>query len=1140
MTKEILKHDLSALQNLTDLQNRASDPNNSAWVFASAGSGKTKILTDRVLRLLLEQVSANKILCLTFTKAGAGEMQERIDSELSNWVIITQEQLIKKLEDLAINPTPKIIQKARTLFAENLDNDNKISIQTIHSFCQTILKTFPLEAKVPLNFELIQETQSKFLLQKARQEVFKNAQNDQKLQKIIAEIFYQTNEGNLEELINSLISKKNIIDDLQNIFGDLKSSSIYLKKLIGLDENLSNDDEIIHEFSNKIDKENLKKLCIDLEFSGKNNLEIKSKIEKFLQNPQIQNFNIFCSAFLTQKQTPRKISGYRIITKKTNDSAQEKLQLSDIYEDLSNATIELINKYQEKLYSIKVYNNTYNLLYFVDNIINVYNKLKLNNSLLDYHDLIIKTASLLENPDYKDWIKLKMDGSFDHILIDESQDTNIRQWQIIIALCEDFFSGYSKSTSTRSIFIVGDEKQSIYSFQGSQPDISSKIYNYFSNKLGDKLKKIELNNSFRSTKNILDFVDKIFCQEQYGKAICKIGEYKNHYPIRLGQSHIEFWENINHKNICAENLQKLKNNFNNHKNFTEDNSNLNNEDDLQNLEYEFQDALILAEIIAKKINHWVKNKRLISGKNIAINFGDIMILLRKRVTIFPPLLSQALNRYNIPFSSTQNINFKDSLIIQDLLSVARFCCLKEDDFNLIHLLKSPFFNFNEQQILSICQIKNQQNISVFEALKNNNIYEHLKTIINFSKKLTVYEFYYFLINQQNFRENFVSRFGISSLEILDKFLLKLTDFSKNTTLDLQLFLELVEKIDPQIKLDSFAKNSVKITTIHSAKGLESPIVIIPDCNINPYGKDNNILWSDEDEISFPIWCTNLTNNFHELLHKIKDREKSLSYEENLRLLYVALTRARDEIYLASYGNRNFEESWYEIFCKLVDDQFKQIKIDELIEFLNAEDQKFIKKKYDQNQFQSIESLSLKDIKNHSFDKIFFTSDLNNSIDKNLEFSSNSSKIKGILIHKILEIIGNNYQRPLLVLNQYCAKLIENTSFLDLKTKNQISEMIAIFLKSQHFKDIFNGEVKCEIEINFKNFFARIDLLVFKEDEILIIDYKSDKTIPELIPMAYQEQLKKYFFIVQNLYRNKKIRCAILWINDLKLQFCDMD
>ena len=1133
MKNDILKHDLNALKNLTNLQSKASDPQNNVWVFASAGSGKTKILSDRVLKLLLEGVNPNKILCLTFTKAGASEMQERIDNELSNWVTIHQDELIKKLEDFAIIPTEKIIKKARTLFAENLDSENKISIQTIHSFCQTILKIFPLEAKVPLNFELIQENQSKFLLQKARQEVFKNAQNDQKLQKIIAEIFYQTNEGNLEELINSLISKKDKIDDLQNIFGDLDLSIIYLRKLVELDERFTKSEDIIEEFNLKIDKQNLRKLCFDLEYSGKNNQEIKFKIEKFLENPNLQNFNIFCSAFLTQKQTPRKISGT------ANDSARNKIRLCDLYEVLTNDTIKLIQKYQQDLYSLEVVRNTHNLLYFVDIIIKVYNKLKLNSSLLDYHDLILKTASLLDNPDYKDWIKLKMDGNFDHILIDESQDTNIQQWQIIIALCEDFFSGYSKSTLSRSIFIVGDEKQSIYSFQGSQPDISSKIYNYFSNKLGDKLKKIELNNSFRSTKNILDFVDKIFCQEQYGKAICKISDYKKHFPIRLGHSHIEFWENINHKNINENNLRTLKNNFSNHKNFIPNNFDINSVNETQNQEYEFNDAYILAEIIAKKIYYWVQDKRIISGKNTSVNFGDIMILLRKRITLFPPLLSQALHRYNIPFSSTQNINFTESLIIQDLLSVAKFVCLKEDDFNLVHLLKSPFFNFDEDQIFSICQIKNQHKISVFEALKNNNIYEHINSIIDFSKKLTVYEFYYFLINQQNFRKNFISRFGFKSIEVLDKFLLKITDFSKKTTFDLQLFLELIEKIDPQIKLDSFLEDAVKITTIHSAKGLESPIIIIPDCNINPFGKDNNILWSDKDEISFPIWCANLNNNFHDPLHKIKNNEKLLSYEENLRLLYVALTRAKDEIYIASYGSKNFDKSWYNLFCNLVDDEFQQTKINDLIEFLNSPNQLLTNDEINDKKSE-LKSSNLIDLQSKSLEKIFYLNELNVPNNKNLEFGSNYSKIKGLLIHKILEIIGNNYQKPLLVLNQYCSKLIENTSFLDLKTKNQISDMIGNFLKSQHFKDIFHGDVKCEVEINFKNIFVRIDLLVFKEDEILIIDYKSDEIIPELIPQLYQEQLKKYLSIVENLYFNKKIRCAILWMKELKLQFCNLD
>ncbi len=925
---------LPALKNLSLLQNQASDPENSAWVFASAGSGKTKILTDRVLKLLLSGVTANKILCLTFTKAGAGEMQERIDNELSNWVIINDDELKQKLYDLNITPTDTNFFKARTLFAEILDSENKISVQTIHSFCQNILNTFPLEAKVPLNFKLIEESQSKFLLQKAQMEIFKNAENDIELQKIISEIFYQTNEGNLTELIHDLLAKKDKIDDLKNIFGDLKTSMPYLKKIIGLENELASSEEIIQQFYDQIDVNEINKFCADLAISGKNNQAIQVKINKFLNIQNKQNFDLFCSAFLTQKREKRKISG-----------SINKIAINQIYSQLCDKIIELINSYQEKLYSLDIYNNTHNLLVFVDNILNVYNQLKLNNSLLDYHDLIIKTVQLLENDEYKDWIKLKMDGNFDHILIDESQDTNIQQWQIIIALTEDFFSGLSKSTTMRSIFIVGDEKQSIYSFQGSQPDISSKIYNYFSQKLADKLKKIELNNSFRSSKEILDFVDRIFSQEKYGKAICKISNYSHHFPIRTSKGYIEIWENINQKNIDNEYLLKLKNKFkieeiNNFKIDESIENESNNDEESEDISQSqgLSNAFILAEIIAKKINHWISSKKIIASKNCAIEYSDIMILLRNRVNAFPAILAQALNRYNIPFSSTQNIKFSDNLIIEDLLSVARFACLKEDDFNLIHLLKSPFFNFNEEQIFEISMQRNQKKSNIFAELKNNKIYYSLLNIIDNSRQLTAYNFYYLLLNNQDHRQNFFNRFGFKSLEILDKFLLKIAEFNKASSLDLQLLLELIDKITPQIKLDSFVEDAVKITTIHSSKGLESPIIIIPDCNINPFSKGDNILWTSDNntasnqEIPFPIWNNSGNNYFHKFISKIANQQQDLALEENLRLLYVALTRSKDEIYLASHGQKNVKNSWYNIFNDLLNDELKLVKINDLIEF----------------------------------------------------------------------------------------------------------------------------------------------------------------------------------------------------------------
>ena len=1081
------------------------------------------------MRLLLEDVNPSKIVCLTYTNAGANEMHERINHELSNWVIFDDEKIIKKLNDLSINPNEKNIYKARTLFAKILDGENKISIQTIHSFCQNILKSFSIEANVPLNFELIEGNKSLFLLEIARKELFKNAQNDIELQKNIAEIFYRITEDSLAVLINNLITKKDKLDDLQNIFGNLKNSLPYLKKIINLDDNELNAKDIICEFYKKLDINELEIFCQDLEKTGSRNQEFQNKIKIFLQNPCEENFIFFKNAFITDNNSNRKIYG-----------SINKNKMCDIYQNLCDKNIILINNCFEKLFSLEVYNCNCNLLIFIDNFLQIYKKLKLNNSYLDYHDLIVKTFNLLNNPEYKDWVKLKLDGFFDHILIDESQDTNILQFQIIIALCEDFFTGFSKAENKRSIFIVGDEKQSIFSFQGSQCDISSKIYQFFSNKLQDKLLKIDLNNSFRSTKKILEFVDKIFCQEQFGKAICKTESYLEHNPIRLGDSHIEFWQNISSREIDPINLEKIHKYFNFDNKFLADIDELNDEENSLDQKNHYHDAFILAEIIAKKIHFWVTNKRIISSKNRPVNYRDIMILIRNKVNKFSDYLAYALNKYQIPFTSVLKIKFSENLIIQDLLSLARFVCLKEDDFNLIHLLKSPFFNLNEEDIFQICQIKNLEKISVFNSIKDPNIISTLNIFLDLAKNNNAYQFYYLILNNQNYRDNFILRFDSSAIEIIDKFLLNIANLSTDKNFDLQLMLEIIEKIDPEIKLNSSLDNAVKISTIHSAKGLQSPIIIIPEGLNNSVSK-NNIFWHEENNISFPLWIPNLSKNYHKLFYEILDKQKHQDYEENLRLLYVALTRAEDEIYLTSYGTNINNKNWYSIFLNLVNEEFQQVKQDELINFLvncdidSANQNDMISKK------TSLPKSTLKDLQKNNSQIDFFNKFLpkidHDSIENNIQ---NISKIKGILIHKILEVIGRNYKKPISVINSYCLRLIENTSFLDLKSKKEITNMINDFLTSSHYHQIFSGEIKCEAEVNYLNYFARIDLVIFKEDEIIIIDYKSDKTIPEFIPTPYQEQLKKYFFIIQNLYRNKKIRCAILWINDLKLQFCNLD
>ena len=1108
----------SALTTSNNLQKIASNPNNSAWVFASAGSGKTKILRDRVLRLILNNVNLSKILCLTFTKVGAKEMTQRINDELAQWMIIDDEELKSRLTLLSDkNITPSIISKARTALIEILDSENKINIQTIHSFCQSLLKIFPIEANVALNFELIEENKSKFLLDKARQEVFKKAQNDKNLQKIISEIFYQINEDTLSNLIFNLLNNKDklaknnslSLDDLQKIIG----------KILEVDPE-ENQQSIVKKCFEEVDQKELEIMLLDLDNSGVKNLIFKKNIEKFMHSPSAKNFDLFYSAFVNSKDQPRKIYGKKL-----------KLNLDDIYHSTKLKYFEIVKKYQQKLISLEIYNNSYNLLVILENVLNNYEQLKHSNGYLDYNDLIIKTNRLLENKEFSHWIKMKMDGNYDHILIDESQDTNSAQWQIIQALSEDFFTQEFSENKTKSIFIVGDEKQSIYSFQGSEPDISNKIFNYFSQKLGSKLKKIELNNSFRSCSTILQLVDRIFTHPQNSQAITKASPYQKHCAIRNQQGYFEIWQNINTKDFNELDNQKINDFFNikisSPLPLEQDSIAIEDDEDSNQSDFDNpQNSYILCEIIANKIFSWIENKKIISGKNRVAKYQDIMILLRKKNDDFAKTLNKALQRYNIPFSSSQQLHFSESLIIQDFLAIANFVCLPLDDFNLIHLLKSPFFNLDESQIFNICQQKNHHETSVYNIVKDYQFFDILLDIQNYSQKLKPYDFYYFILNNPQFRNNFLIRFGSNASIIIDKFLAKILELTQDNFVDLQLLLELIAKIKPSIIIDSSADNCVKISTIHSTKGLQSPIVIIPDCNHSPNKFDNSkksIYWLENEHISIPLWCK-AGAKYHRLINEINDQNLQLNCEESLRLFYVALTRAEDEIYLASYGNKILDDSW----SKIIFDNFHNNEIVKISDLVNS-------LKSNTHKHQSSTNCDLtfnKKIDN----KIFLSKKIINNADEVNSSNTSSYQIEGVIIHKILEFLGNNFQQNNLVLTNYCSEIINNNISIDFNKKQQIFNLVKNFINSKQFEEIFCDKIFCEIELNYQHNFARIDLMRVSKDQILIIDYKSDQQLLNHIPSAYKKQLEKYYLIVKNLYPQHKVRCAILWIKHLQLSF----
>ncbi len=1063
-------------------QQIASNSKNSAWVFASAGSGKTRILINRLLRLLLSEVMPSKILCLTFTKNAAGEMESRIQESLAKWIKYDDNELIEEIKNLdSIVLKKEELPKIRSVFFKMIDQNIRIKVMTIHSFCQSLLKIFPFEAKISPNFEILEEASKKILIQKSTQIAIKQVLNNGYAFKKVNKIFQNYSQGEVIEAIENIIKNKEDFQILKDHFFDIKNIVNQIYSKFSIESNFEVD-TFLQKFKFEAIKNDIKVLQKNLSQSKlvKDEQLVKTS-NLFLKNPNFDNFNKYKEIFINKDN----------IIKKPSSTISKDVNLLNIY----NIQANIINLFEDKIKSYKICEENSSILYLVNQILDIFNKLKSKDALLDYQDLIVITNSILQNSEFANWIKMKVDSTYEHILVDESQDTNLKQWQIINSLTEDFFAGIGASNNNRSLFVVGDEKQSIYSFQGAQADISSRIYEYYKSKTND-IKRLDLNNSFRSAINILKAVDNIFCNPKFGSAISKSNVYQRHNSIRSYLGKFEIWPQIVNDN----------------------NNNLHQQTNDLDSTFQIDAKEKLARYIAITIKHDIISRKILPDKNRQVTFGDYMILLRKKTNGFDKELIKYFKKFNIPFSSQSRLKFSDSLVIQDFLSIAIFITSPFDNLNLCCLLKSPIFGLADCDLLEIINYDKGSDIlnNLQYSTKYDAEYQVLLYLINLSQKFSVYEFYYFVLNQHYFRQSYLNYFGNQIDEIIDKFLNILYNFSKNNSSDFQKFLEFVKLADPEISLKSLGEDSVKILTIHSAKGLQAPIVFMPDCcfNLNKQKKDS-VLWLNGN-FNFPIWCAkkNLQNSI--LQNHSLDLWRETN-EENLRLLYVAMTRAEDELYVAGFGDEKNPESWYNIVKDSSPDNYLPNIYNE-IDLLAAD----ISRNNDQK---------LEETKNSY--KILLPKDFN--ISCNLNEDINFGQIYGTFIHRLIDFLIKNrfYSKPWLKDNSI--KIINNIKVFDNFQKNRLISKVSIFLDGEFFNSLKGKIIKSEYEIASNGNIYRIDLAIVEENKLTIIDYKSEQKIPKKLPIKYKNQLENYKRIIADLYPTKNIECSIFWLEQEKLQ-----
>jgi len=1143
-----------------DVQQRlAANPESSVWVGASAGSGKTKVLTDRVLRLLLPDknglnaVNPQKILALTFTKAAASEMALRINKELSKWAVMPiqadtkdkKEYLFDALEYLlGYPPTQKQLEVAKQLFAKVIDVPGGLKIMTIHSFCTSVLGRFPLEAGLSPNFKAVEENETAPLLQMAIQTTVRTAQQEKGSD--MAQAFHNLALSKNEEEIDFLIKKitserRQITKILKDNFGAI---GLYtnLCKHFDIDDGAEKQSIITNACATStFDEIALREACKALsEGTEKTDQPKGLTIQNWLDSDaptRIKNFEQYQNIFFNANGEIYKNLCTTGIKNK-NPQCDEALK-EEAYR---------LEKINQTLSALNIATLTRDLFLLGDDILKNYTALKEKNGFLDYDDLILKTLDLLEGetktlqnlPDVSQWIRYKLDQGIDHILVDEAQDTNPEQWGIINALTSDFFNDSSDDT-IRTLFVVGDEKQSIYSFQRAAPEKFEDMRQFFSKKINDYHKdfdEVSFITSFRSTQAVLKFVDTIF--------------QNNVYQNGLGHNKIEH-QSFRRKQPGKVALWPL------FKNPEKDDRNvwLPPTEIIDNQ----SGAQLLANHIGDTLQSWITEKRHLYSYDRAVQPKDIMILLRTR-NAFLDQLVRALKTRNIPVNGVDRMVLNDQLVIQDMCAIAQFALLPDDNLTLAEILKSPFIGLSEEALFDLSY--NRKKLSLWDKLRQSShkeIYAWLNSLIQSTNHLSPYAFFASLLqiscptDSESGLRAIKKRLGNEALDPIDEFLNTALIFEQNNVPNLQEFLVQQQSNTAQIKreLDD-AGNMVRIMTIHGAKGLQAPIVIMPDTIRSASGvKKEHVLLPHQTGNDYPYFCPT-SKGLPPSCEKALNQWEQKQDEEYRRLFYVAATRAESELYIGGYfgKNRPKKESWYD-YAEYAFDNLENISEEKhptfetpVLTYSNPEtsapDRQEEKNMLDKSEELSAPSWLHKPIthEDETLRALTPSRQLSNEEEQSLSplnaKKENNRFKRGNIIHKLLQILpsinsSNWHERT----KQYLSR---SAHALTIKEQKEILEETLNILNHPEFKEIFGPNARAEVPIsgivnNNQLLSGQIDRLLITENEILIVDFKTNRPPPkdkENVPKIYLDQMSAYENALREIYPNRTIKKALIWTN----------
>jgi ATP-dependent helicase/nuclease subunit A len=805
-----------------DVQRAASNPAVSAWVSANAGSGKTHVLAQRVIRLLLSGTAPEKILCLTYTKAAAANMANRVFETLGKWTAFDDAKLDAEIAGIeGRKPDAKRRVRARRLFAEALDTPGGLKVQTIHAFCTRLLHQFPFEADVAARFEVLEDRTRSELIDRQRMAVLLEAaaKPESALGRALSTAITVAADQTFADVVGDVIARHDELTKWIAAAGSVEAAMAELSHALGVapDDTMERvEAEVVNgPLVPQTEWPTIAALC---RAGSANDQKQCEKLLRAAAASGTDKAEDYLSVFLTDKSEKRKAVVTTGFAKQYPELAQRLVREQD-------RVCGLIARRR----AVATRERTAALMTVAAEVINRYRAEKDRRGLLDYDDLIEKTLRLLGN-ERAAWVHYRLDMGIDHVLIDEAQDTSPRQWDIVEQLVEEFFAGKGARELPRSIFAVGDEKQSIFSFQGAEPEeFSARRQKYAKAYREAALEFTELRflYSFRSVPIVLNAVDAVFGREEAFAGLTNDRVRTVHAAVRANAPGIvELWD-------------------------------LEEPDEKREIEgwdapfdetTETSPRVRLARRIARSAKAWIGSAVVGDGDHRRkARAGDVLVLVRQRGTLFEAII-RALKEAGVPVAGADRLVLTEHIAVMDLMALADALLLPDDDLALASVLKSPLFGISEEQLFTLAWSRAGSLRTALRAKAHDDAafadaHARLERYADWAGHLSPFSFYARMLGAERGRARFLARLGAEAADALDEFLEHTLIHERHEAPTLQGFVAWLRAGDTMVKRDmDIARDEVRVMTVHGAKGLEAPIVILADTTTPPKGpKEPRIL-----------------------------------------------------------------------------------------------------------------------------------------------------------------------------------------------------------------------------------------------------------------------------------------------------------